>query len=236
MQVKLIWPDHVYPGYEYSSYFAYFAPERLYRYLKQHMRLPSAVAAKQVRGRVRVGFIVRPTGQVEAAEITRSLCPSCDDEALRLVRAFPLWTPAHTPQGQPVATRQFVDIPMPLPDPTTPYVATVSVRNYASQPPALPDGRSNLGGAIACEVQYSAAMCRDTVRGYVGLEFVVDTSGIVRQPRITHSLGSRYDSVVLAALASLGPLIPAEEYHQPLPFLAQVRVFINPRSAPVGPR
>lgn len=236
VHVKMVWPDHVYTGYEYSGYFAYVAPERLYHYLKQHMRLPAAVAANKIQGRVRVGFIVRRTGQIEAAEITSSLCPSCDAEALRLVRGLPRWTPGHNPQGQPVVTRQFVDIPMPLPNPALPYVAAAVVRNYASQKPALLDGRRNLGGAIAREVQYSAAMRKDTVRGYVGLEFVVDANGIVRQPRITRSRGPLYDSAVLAVLARLGPLIPAQEYHQPQPYLEQVRVFINPRLAPAGTR
>jgi hypothetical protein len=129
-----------------------------------------------------------------------------------------------------------VDIALPLPDPTRPYVAARSVHNYADQRPALPDGRSNLGGAITREVQYSAAMRLDTLHDYVGLEFVVDTSGIVRQPRITRSLGPHYDAAVLAALARLGPLLPAQQYQQPQPFLAQVRVFINPRRVPGGPR
>ena len=235
VQVKMISPDHVYPGYEYSSYFAYFAPGRLYRYLQQ-LRLPPAVAAGQVRGRVRVGFVVRTTGHLDSAKVTGPLCPACDVEALRLVRALPPWTPGHDANGRPVATRQFVDVPMPLPDPATPYVEAGYVRNYAQQGPALPDGRGNLGGAIAREVQYSAAMRRDSLRGYAGLEFVVDTSGIVRQPRITKSLRPDYDQAVLAALARLGPLLPAQEYHQPQAVRAQVRVFTTPRPAPTGER
>ena len=66
---------------------------------------------------------MRPTGQVKAAELTQSLCPSCDAEALRLVRTFPPWTPIRDPHGPPIVTRQFVDIPLLPPDPATPYVA-----------------------------------------------------------------------------------------------------------------
>lgn len=236
VQVRMVSPDHVYPGDEYRNSLAYCAPGRLSRYLRQQMRLPPEVAAGKVAGRVRVGFIVRRTGQIDSIKVLNALGANCDAEALRLVRAMPAWTPAHDAKGHPIATRQFVDVPLPLPDPAAPYQETERARTYAQKQPALLDGRHNLGGAITREVLYSAAMRRDTLRGYVTLEFVVDANGIVRRPRISKPLRPDFDQAVLEALASLGPLVPAEEYSQPQPFLAQVRVFTTPPPAPTADR
>ena len=53
-----------------------------------------------------VRFVVKPDGRMGATEVINSLCPGCDDEALRLVRGFPRWQPALGYDDQPVAMYQ----------------------------------------------------------------------------------------------------------------------------------
>ncbi|MBC6699850.1 TonB family protein [Hymenobacter sp. BT190] len=85
----------------------------LRQYLTNKLKEPKVLKQEDLRGAVEVGFVVQADGYIESAEIIRPLCRSCDEEALRLVRAMPRWAPARNAADQPVAVRQQVIIPMP---------------------------------------------------------------------------------------------------------------------------
>ncbi|WP_299824714.1 TonB family protein [uncultured Pontibacter sp.] len=67
------------------------AGARAYRkYLEENIRYTSA----SEKGRVVVRATVSPEGKLENPQVVKSLCPSCDAEAVRLVKEGPLWQPA----------------------------------------------------------------------------------------------------------------------------------------------
>jgi protein TonB len=66
-----------------------------------------------VVGKVFVEFWVDTNGKIVDEHIERGLCPSCDKEALRLVRIMPDWKPA-THLGKPIKARQLVPVPFTL--------------------------------------------------------------------------------------------------------------------------
>ncbi|RSK49507.1 TonB family protein [Hymenobacter rigui] len=88
----------------------------LRQYFTEKLKEPKVLAQENLRGAVEVRFVVQADGKIGAAEVTRPLCRSCDEEALRLVRAMPTWAPARDAAGQPIAVRQQVLIPMPAPE------------------------------------------------------------------------------------------------------------------------
>lgn len=53
-------------------------------------------------GKVKVNFTVTADGTLQDLRVTKSLCPACDAEALRLVQEGPAWQPA-TKNGLPVS-------------------------------------------------------------------------------------------------------------------------------------
>jgi hypothetical protein len=64
---------------------------RAYRkYLEENIRYTSA----STKGHVVVQATVSPTGALQNLQVIRSLCPVCDEEALRLVGQGPAWKPA----------------------------------------------------------------------------------------------------------------------------------------------
>lgn len=64
---------------------------RAYRkYLEENIRYTSAF----IKGRVVVQATVSSTGSLQNLQVIRSLCPACDEEALRLVGQGPAWKPA----------------------------------------------------------------------------------------------------------------------------------------------
>jgi protein TonB len=55
-------------------------------FVSAHLQYPEDAMKQRIEGIVTVAFQVNDDGRVESASILKSLCPSCDEEALRIVR------------------------------------------------------------------------------------------------------------------------------------------------------
>ncbi|MDJ0364082.1 TonB family protein [Hymenobacter sp. H14-R3] len=70
-------------------------------YLQQNVRYPEAAKVQNLSGDVFVSFVVDEAGRILDAEVAKGIGAGLDEEALRLVRLMPWWTPARL-AGQPV--------------------------------------------------------------------------------------------------------------------------------------
>lgn len=66
-----------------------------------------------VEGTVFVSFIVDSLGKINDIKVIKSLCESCDQEAVRIVKAMPDWIPAKR-NGEPFSSQAMVSIPFKL--------------------------------------------------------------------------------------------------------------------------
>jgi protein TonB len=73
----------------------------LMRYIAEHLRYPSAAQDQGIQGVVMLRFVVEGTGQFGDVQILKSLDPSCDREAIRVVKSLPRFVPGRQ-QGRPV--------------------------------------------------------------------------------------------------------------------------------------
>ncbi len=78
--------------------------EGLLFYLKVNLKYPAEALKKNIQGTVYVNFIVSRKGKVLFPHIVRGIGGGCDEEALRVVRAMPGWTPGKQ-KGKPVLVR-----------------------------------------------------------------------------------------------------------------------------------
>lgn len=62
-------------------------------YIASSLKYPPVAYENGVQGRVVVTFVVEKDGSVSNAQIARSIDPSLDKEALRVVRSMPKWNP-----------------------------------------------------------------------------------------------------------------------------------------------
>ena len=62
-------------------------------YLRDNMHYPTVAAENGVQGRVVVGFVVERDGSITDVNVIRSVDPSLDREAMRVVKSMPRWTP-----------------------------------------------------------------------------------------------------------------------------------------------
>ncbi len=68
-------------------------PNALMKYIRENLKYPNDAATQGVEGKVILRFIVSKIGEVKDVTTVRSLSPSSDEEAMRVVREMPKWTP-----------------------------------------------------------------------------------------------------------------------------------------------
>ena len=81
----------------------------LAKFLAQTMQYPAQALDRGVSGKVHVRFTVDAEGRVLAPVVVKGCGAGLDEEALRLVRLMPWWTPGKV-AGQPV----WVSVTMPI--------------------------------------------------------------------------------------------------------------------------
>lgn len=78
-------------------------------YLNQNIRYPAEAQENCVQGRVVVSFVVEKDGHISDVTVLRSVDPSLDKEAIRVVRNMPRWSPGKQ-GGEPVRVRYNVPV------------------------------------------------------------------------------------------------------------------------------
>ena len=80
--------------------------DSLAAFLKENLHYPQSAIDDRIEGTVRVRFVVRPDGTISNANVTQSVDPRLDEEALRVVRSMPNWKPSskdvNTPYYLPI--------------------------------------------------------------------------------------------------------------------------------------
>ncbi len=66
----------------------------LTKYLKKNLSYPQIAIDNNIQGNVVVKFVVSRTGDIKDVKVTRGVDPSLDEEAIRVVKSMPKWTPA----------------------------------------------------------------------------------------------------------------------------------------------
>lgn len=75
--------------------------EAMYKYISENLRYPEQAKSDGIAGKVHVSFVVETDGSVSDVKVLRGIGHGCDDEAVRVVKSMPRWTPA-TLFGKPV--------------------------------------------------------------------------------------------------------------------------------------
>jgi TonB family protein len=75
--------------------------EALRKYLSQNIRYPKEASTRGIQGRVILQFTVGTDGSLAGIKVIRGLSKETNEEALRVVKNMPKWTPG-TQKGKPV--------------------------------------------------------------------------------------------------------------------------------------
>ncbi|WP_460504142.1 energy transducer TonB, partial [Hymenobacter agri] len=233
--VAVMRPDHVYGEYELEQ-LAQFPAPGLEAYVRANLRLPAEVASGSQQGKVEIGYVVGEDGRVRDAYVNNGLCPTCDAEALRLVRAMPVWQPARTRYDQPAATRKILQINMPPTEDGASYEpGMITVRgsrdDFDEEPQApgqrtytavaqMPElttggGRAAVIAAIQKRIVLAVPVRQRCGKGKVVVAFTVEITGAPTGAYIVRGLGPECDQAVLAAVRHLPRFRPGRQNGPP---------------------
>ena len=101
--------EEIYEGVYYEPEFPGGA-EQLSEYLYRHLDYPAEAQESGIEGRVLVSFVVNKDGSLSDVKVRRSVDPSLDREAVRVVSGMPKWTPGRLKDGQTVRVRYTLPI------------------------------------------------------------------------------------------------------------------------------
>lgn len=68
--------------------------EALNTYIENNLKYPQAAKDNGIEGIVNVSFSVKADGSIGSIKIVRMIDPDLEQEAIRLVKNMPAWTPA----------------------------------------------------------------------------------------------------------------------------------------------
>ena len=65
----------------------------LMKWLSDNINYPIIAQERNIQGRVTLRFVVKPDGSVDDVVVMKGLDPSCDKEAVRVIKKMPNWLP-----------------------------------------------------------------------------------------------------------------------------------------------
>jgi len=65
----------------------------LYKFLRNEIRYPPFAKEANIQGRIFINFVVEADGSITNIVVLRGIGGGCDEEAIRIVKSMPKWTP-----------------------------------------------------------------------------------------------------------------------------------------------
>ena len=128
--------------------------QELFGYLAKNIHYPKDAEDQQIQGRVIATFVVMKDGTISNTKVVKSVSPSLDEEALRVINSMPNWIPGRQ-SGQAVNVKYTIPISFRLDKPkeapkavgTFTPAEPSQVTSISANDPAVKDIISRLPGA-----------------------------------------------------------------------------------------
>ncbi len=182
----------------------------LMSFINQNTRYPEEAAMKRIQGKVVVEFIVEKDGTTSNYKILSSVDPLLDEEALRVVRSMPQWTPGKM-KGKLARVQFSLPILFRFSDPTPPAGEATTATAPEKAPaegkntgetifdrvdvmPEFPGGQQALDQYVSLNLQYPKSAVKEKRSGVVTVQFVVDKTGKVINPNVVRGSYPEFDT------------------------------------------
>lgn len=67
--------------------------QEMMKFISENRKYPAEAKAKDIHGKVIVAFVVERDGSLSDVKIRRGIGYGCDEEAIRVIKSMPKWTP-----------------------------------------------------------------------------------------------------------------------------------------------
>lgn len=178
------------------------------KFLQENMRYPQEAREKGIEGKVIVKFSVADdTGEILNPRVIRSVHPALDAEALRLVKAMPRWTWVGDPDKK---TLKSVEIEQPI-EFKLDGKNTSEVYDMVKEAPEFPGGPKAMMEYLKTNIRYPQIAKENGIQGRVILQFVVDETGKVRDPKILRSVDPALDAEAIRLVEAMPLWTPGKQ-------------------------
>ena len=185
--------------------------EALRNFMAANVKYPALATQKGIQGKVYISFVVTKTGSVANAKVARSVDPSVDQEAIRVVELLPSWKPG-------MQNGKYVDVEYTIPinfvlEPSK--ISNEKLKGTDSQDeqpytvveqmPEFPGGEQALRNFMAANVRYPASAHEKGIQGKVYIKFVVTKTGKVTNIEVVRGVDPSLDQEgVTVTTSSIG--------------------------------
>ncbi|MDF9829600.1 M56 family metallopeptidase [Parabacteroides sp. PF5-6] len=206
----------------------------LLKYISTNLKYPVIAFENGIQGRVVVSFTVEKDGSISGAEVVRSIDPSLDQEALRVINTLPKWTPGKN-EGKIVRVKYTVPIQFkmnrgpsePVKKNTTKSTPVESkplakehkgekVYTSVFRMPVYPGGDPALMKFLADNIQYPKAAKDNGIQGRVVMTFIVEKDGTPTEFEVIRGIDPALDKEALRVAALMAKWTPGQEEGQPV--------------------
>lgn len=203
-------------------------PSNMQKFLAENIVYPEDAKEKDIEGRVVVRFVVDKDGTVISPEILKSVHPSIDSEALRVIRISPKWKAAKQ-NGDWVKVYYSLPISFRLDEHQVVHLVVPQKGHRSAYAEKLPQPTVDLKQFFDKNIQYPQDALEGGVYGNVGVTIVIEQDGKVGSAKISRSVFPSLDQEAIRLMLSLPNWKPAIVFGKPTAIFLDLNVkFVNP--------
>ena len=170
------------------------------KWMADNIKYPKDAMEKKQEGRVIVQFIVERDGSITHIEVKRSVSPSFDAEAVRVVGTMPKWEPGKQ-RGKVVRVKYTLPVMFRLNKDTEvkenkefPNPDEYGIYRVVDEMPEFPGGMGELMKFINSKIVYPAEAHSKNEQGRVIVQFVVEQDGRITNAKVAKSVSPSLDA------------------------------------------
>ena len=198
--------------------------EEMIKFLQGEVKYPKEAQDKGLQGRVLVQFVVNKDGSICEDTVVRSVAPSLDAEAIRVVRSMPNWTPGRQ-KGEPVRVRFTLPVtfrlsgddgkPIQL-QATQEKTPEDEIVNIPEVLPEYPGGMGELMKYLSMNLRYPKEAQAKGIQGRVVVQFVVNKDGSITDSKVVKAVDPQLDAEALRVVNAMPHWTPGKQKGEPV--------------------
>ena len=191
------------------------------KWISDNIQYPQEAKDKKEEGRVIVQFIVERDGSISNIEVKRSVSPSIDAEAVRLVQTMPKWKPGKQ-RGQVVRVKYTLPVMFRLnKEETTAYyndqlnkmsnIREEQIFQVVEEMPEFPGGMAACMKWISDNIQYPQEAKDKKEEGRVIVQFIVERDGSLTEIKVARSVSPTIDAEAVRVVGTMPKWKPGKQ-------------------------
>lgn len=187
------------------------------KYLARNIKYPVEAQEAKIQGRVIVQFVVKADGSTSDFVVMRSVSPSLDAEAVRVLKGMPKWKPGKQ-RGKAVDVTFTVPVTFKLQKKDNAASAANGKEDrvfmVVEEMPEYPGGMGECLKFLSENIKYPEEKMKEGVQGRVIVQVVIKADGSVSNPQVLRSVDPVLDAEALRVMMLMPKWKPGKQRGQ----------------------